>query len=635
MNKIAIYHKKSALDIIHFSAKELKRCLQVMTNQSLDIHTCNEFPENKPAILIGEASDFDNPIPNSDFDDEILVSQTYGTCRITGSNPRSILFAVYALLEEFGARWVGPGKDGEYLPKAKLDNIIKIDIHQCASYRHRGFCIEGAPSVKHALDMVDWMAKKRMNTFFLQFKTSMYFWNQWHNRKYNDKFLEPMEVDETLSLEMDNQVIEALKKRGLVLQRVGHGWTAESIGIKGLGWHQFNGEITDQQKELIAEINGERKLYGNVPINTELCYSNEKAFDGLVNHFVDYAIEHQETDCLHFWLSDAPNNFCECNECRKITPSDYYVKLVKAVSKKLKENGIKTRIIFLCYTNTLSAPITENIGQDIDNVIFMFAPISRCYQHVLTDEKCESDAKVGGWELNKVQPPRTNKEFVEILRKWQEKYDGDSFLFDYYLWRPFHDYLNTLGLARIVHQDMKDLAELKLNGHLSCQILRCFYPVSLIMNAMAETLWNRNVDFVEMVKDHLTAVFADEAETIYNYFKELDSLLSTQSGHVGTLRSGDIEKISLLLSKLDEWDPYINHLANSAGNTIFRRYSYNLMHYHKLLKFRALSSLYEFKGEKEQAKACIDEMIDYLKRTERQTHHYFDTWMEMHTVGRA
>ena len=629
MSKIAIYYKKSALETIRFAARELKRCLEIMTDESLDIHPCTKFPENnKPAIWVGEPSDFNNPILSNNLDDEILVTQSYGVCMITGSNPRSILFAVYELLEKFGARWIGPGKEGEYLPKAKLDNLIKIDIHHRASYRHRGVCIEGAPSVKHALDMIDWMAKKRMNTFFLQFKTSFYFWRKWYSHSYNERFMKPVDIDESASLEMDAQVIKALEKRGLILHRVGHGWTAESIGLKGIGWDRFDGEVTSQQKALMAEVNGERGLFHSVPINTELCYSNNQAFEGLVNHAVEYASEHAEVDCLHFWLSDAPNNFCECPECRKLSQSDHYVSLVKAVSKKLKERNITTRIIFLCYTNTLSAPITEKIETDVDNVIFMFAPISRCYTHPLTYKDCESGAKIGGWELNKIQPPRTNEEFVEILRKWQERYDGDSFIFDYYLWRPLHDYLNPLGLARIIHKDMQDLMQLGLNGHVSCQVLRCFYPVGLVMDVMAETLWDRNVQFSDIITEHLKAIFADETDMVQNYLEELNKILTPESGHVGTLRSGNIERINSLITVLDKWEPYISSLSDSKN-------SYNLMHYHKLLRFRALSSFHEAKGEKEKANAYIDKMIDYLKRTERRTHRYLDTWMEMHTVGRA
>jgi len=251
------------------------------------------------------------------------------------------------------------------------------------------------------------------------------------------------------------------------------------------------------------------------------------------------------------------------------------------------------------------------------------------------DEDCKSGAKTGGWELNKIKPPRTNAEFVEILKNWQGRYDGDSFIFDYYLWRPLHDYLNPLGLAQIMHTDMRNLKQLGLNGHISCQVLRCFYPVGLVVDVMAETLWDRNIQFSDVLKKHLRAIFADEADMIQQYLDELNKVLSPESGHAGALRSGNAGRIQSIIGILDDWEPYVSHLANSVRNPIGARYSYNLLHYHRLLRFRALSAFHEAEGEKEKANAYVDEMIEYLKRTERRTHPYLDTWMEMRTVGRA
>jgi hypothetical protein len=69
-----------------------------------------------------------------------MIAQRDKSCIITGSNDRSVLFAVYTLLEEMGAKWIAPGRDGEFLPKADIKNLFEVNIHQKASYRHRGIC---------------------------------------------------------------------------------------------------------------------------------------------------------------------------------------------------------------------------------------------------------------------------------------------------------------------------------------------------------------------------------------------------------------------------------------------------------------------------------------------------------------
>jgi len=635
MRDIVIYYPKSSADAVGLAAQELNRYLKEMTRAPLSARSCAEFPtDGKPSIWVGGPDAFREQVQADPLDDEILVTQRDGVCLITGSNPRSVLFAVYAALEKLGARWVDPGEAGEYLPEASVEDMFKMEIHQRASYRHRGICIEGAPSLEHALGIIDWMTKKRMNSFFLQFKTSIYFWQNWYHHDYNDGYMEPRKIDEAASLEMDEQVVRELKRRGLVFHHVGHGWTAESIGLKGLGWYQFEGEISPEQRALMAEVDGKRGLFGGIPINTELCYSNQKAFDAIVDHVVGYAGDHPEVDCLHFWLSDAPNNFCECAECRKRTQSDHYVRLVKAVSKRLKEEGIPTRIVFLCYTNTLMAPVAEELGPDVDNVIFMFAPISRCYQHPLTDANCGTAEKAGGWELNKIRPPRTNREFVDILRNWQRKYNGDSFIFDYYLWRPFLDYLNPLGLSRVVSRDIKDLRALGLNGLMSCQALRCFYPLGLVMNVMAETLWDRDIEFSDVVSRHLEATCGSAADMVRGYMEELEEALRQgPNTHVGTLRASDEASASALLDLLDSWEKRITAWQNDSQDDREGRYAYNLLHYHKLLRLKAQAILCKSRDDEDQAKRYVDAAAEHIKQTEGHLHSYLDAWLALRTVG--
>lgn len=223
------------------------------------------------------------------------------------------------------------------------------------------------------------MAKHRMNEFHLQFKNSQYFYNRCYARRYNPlaKPLPKMSVEE--SLKADARVIGEIKKRGMILEMVGHGFTYGAIGIEWIGWDAYTGPTSEEQRELMALVDGKRGLFQGIPVNTELCYSNPKAFNKLVNHVVQYAVDHPEVDILHFWLSDGWNNHCECLGCEKLSPSDWYVKLVNAISYRLGELNCKTRLVFLSYSNTLWPPIQERIDDKYGNIIFMFAPISRCF----------------------------------------------------------------------------------------------------------------------------------------------------------------------------------------------------------------------------------------------------------------
>ena len=619
---------------VRFAASEMRRCLMRMTGENVRLIHSDRYEFDEPGrILIGTRDRFAGVLkasrcPAQDLDDEILITQVNGNTVVTGSNPRSVLFAVYDLLEQLGARWVGPGHLAEILPNSDCSELFGVEVSERASYRHRGVCIEGAPSLEHALGMVDWMAKRKMNTFFLQFKTSIYFWKNFYSREYNPDFGQAEEVDEEMSLELDREVIDAARLRGFNLHRVGHGWTSESIGHRGLGWWQTDRKPDESTRELLAEVRGRREFFGGTPINTELCYSNPMAFRGLVGEIVDYARDHPEVDCLHFWLSDATNNFCECESCRKRTPSDWYARLIKAVRREIRRENLKTRLVFLCYTNTLTPPRSESMPSG--GLVFMFAPISRCYSHSLTDPSCRGIGKSGGWPLNSVRPPRTNAEYLEILESWSEAFRGDSFVFDYYLWQPYLRNLNPVGFARLINSDIASYEELGLGGLVSCQALRSFYPIGLPMAAMAETLWNREAEVSDIVEEQISLCFPSHGEEVKEYLLEVDRLISSRRGHRGPFEKGKFPGAAKLIEITGEFSGRIEKMK--PENDVEERYLSLIFNFNHTLNLRCRAQLLLAGGKEKEAGDLLGEAGDFLRKTEDLTHRYLDLWLVLRSL---
>ena len=154
------------------------------------------------------------------------------------------------------------------------------------------------------------------------------------------------------------------------------------------GWPEWEGAFPEASRHLMAEVKGKRDLWKNCPVNTELCYSQPEARERFMAAVLDYAREHPETDALHIWLSDAMNNTCECPDCSKLTPADWYLTLLNELAPRLREINPDLHVVFLCYFNTLWPPTQVRLDPDNTNVIFMYAPITRCYQHRLGDPDC-------------------------------------------------------------------------------------------------------------------------------------------------------------------------------------------------------------------------------------------------------
>ena len=159
--------KMQADHVIDFAAEELKKYLRMMMPQCDDIDILYD-PYAKDGFRLGLLSDFGLIFEGEDpaLDDVIHVDANRDGGILSGSNMRSILFAVYRFLRENGCRWLDPGVDGEYIP---VKDISAVRYHKLADHRFRGHCNEGAEHQQAMLDTIDFYAKQELNVLMLEF----------------------------------------------------------------------------------------------------------------------------------------------------------------------------------------------------------------------------------------------------------------------------------------------------------------------------------------------------------------------------------------------------------------------------------------------------------------------------------
>ena len=459
---------------------------------------------------------------NPELDDAVFIEARGLSGTIAGSNPRSVLLAVYRYLWELGCRWVRPGADGEYVPQADLRGAA-VRVAEVAAYRHRGICIEGAVSYEHVRDMVDWAPKLGFNSYFVQFREAYTFFERWYAHRGNPlQQPEPFSVEQARALKA--RLAAEITRRGLVFHDVGHGWTCEPFGLPGLGWEYDPPPLLPGVERYLAEIGGARTLFRGVPLNTNLCYSNPEVRATVVEDVVRYAREHPEVDVIHFWLADGSNNHCECERCRQALPSDWYVRMLNELDARLAAGGLGVRIVFLIYVDLLWPPETERIANP-DRFILMFAPITRTYSKAFAPEVAEALLPpLPPFERNKLQFPRSVEGNLAFLRAWQQRFRGDSFDFDYHLmWDHYRD-PGYVAVAEVVHQDVRNLGQIGLNGLVSCQVQRACFPTGLPMVVMGRTLWRTEHDFEALARDYFDAAFGADGGPCLAYCRELSAL---------------------------------------------------------------------------------------------------------------
>ncbi|NPV07483.1 MAG: DUF4838 domain-containing protein [Anaerolineae bacterium] len=613
------------------AARQLARYVERMTGDEWDVGPTREVGPAAGTAWLGVCNTMPEPptgpMAPAPWDDGFAVWAQDGGLFIVGRNARSVLFGVYAFLERQGVRYVRPGRSGEVVPEREEIDLPEEPLVEEPRYRHRGLCIEGAPSVKHALGMVDWAAKKRMNTIFLQFFSSQYFYNRWYEHSYNPLY-RGHPISEAQALTLDERVIAAMKRRGLVFHRVGHSWTSAAFDMPRSGWVKADdAEVPEQYRRFLAEVNGERKLFQGIPINTELCYSHQPALDRFVDNVVRYAEEHPELDVVHVWLSDAPNNKCECENCRPLTISDWYARIINALSEKLAERAPDTRFVFLCYFELLWPPEQVEIDESRGNAIMMFAPISRCYGHALPDPDCDDGQEWTRPPLNQFSASRNNAYFIQRLADWRKAFQGDSFDFDYHLMWANWQQLTDTGIARIYYQDLQKLKDLGLDGIISCQSFRNFYPSGLAMTVLADALWNPDVAWEELRRGYLEAAFGPHADLADAYLSRTEEMLATEDPHRRQPPFSHcggpalVEAESYLRGVLED----LTDRRKAEPDRVYRRSLELLSHHAQFLLHLVGAYQVRAAGKPALSNLELDRAADFLRRTEARVSPYLDT----------
>ncbi len=499
---------------VKFASEELKAYLTRMTGGKIGNGT--------QGIRLGLISDFPNvesmSVPDPWADDGIHIDVRDGEGVIAGVNPRSVLISAYRYLTELGCRWVRPGADGEYVPRIR--SLRDVRVRETPSYRHRGICIEGAVSREHVTDIIDWAPKLGFNAYFVQFREGHTFFDRWYSHESNP-YLDGKHFTVEEARAHTDAAVAAIKKRDMLYHAVGHGWTCEPFGIGGLGWEQSQDNLPEETLKYLAMVNGKRELWGGIALNTNLCYGNPEARRIVVEEIARYAGEHPEIDIMHFWLADGSNNNCECELCRDTRPSDFYVMMLNDLDRLLTARGLPTRIVFLIYVDLLWPPLVEKIANP-DRFLLMFAPITRTYSKSFA---------VGGrlpdlpsFERNKLRFPRSVEENVAFLRAWQQDFQGDSFDFDYHImWDHFKDPGYTANAA-VLSQDIRGLSGIGINGFMSCQVQRAFFPTGLPTTVMGRSLWNSSLSYESIASDYFESAYGPDGALVRRYLERLSEL---------------------------------------------------------------------------------------------------------------
>ncbi|HEM4061979.1 TPA: DUF4838 domain-containing protein [Streptococcus suis] len=563
-----------------------------------------------------------------DNNDTIGIEMKNGNAILTGNSDVSILIAVYRLLSEFGAVFTRPGRKHELIPSLTITdwNEKELSIHETASYKHRGVCIEGADSYQNTKEFLDWLPKINMNSFFIQFENPYSFLKRWYEHEFNP-YADKEDFNTEIAQQMSDLLDEELSKRGLIHHRVGHGWTGEVLGYSSkYGW-ESGLKLPEEKKPLVAELNGKRELFNTAPILTSLCFSNPDVGERMCELIVNYAKERKDVDYLHVWLSDARNNICECEKCKQEIPSDQYVRILNQLDRKLSEEGLNTKICFLLYHELLFAPKHE-VLENPERFTMMFAPITRTFEMSYADVDYENDVPLPNeYSRNNIVLPNSLEENLSYLFSWQKVFNGDSFVYDYPLGRAHYGDLGYMKISKVIFRDAVYLKKLGLNGYISCQELRAGFPHNFPNFVMGQMLWNRNLEYDELKALYFSSLYGSEWKSVVTYLEKLSDYSSCDYfNSIGDRQNAELSMKYNISSKLAF--NFINTLEeNVAKNNGIQRDAWRQLGYHREYVVKLANALHLMaSGDHLDGQIRWKDFLDYIRNHEPDFQQYLDVY---------
>ena len=319
-----------------FAANELQRTLLKMTNVRVEIVSDGDIVRDKKVLLVGCCSSFPQLGEISEEENDTIILKTIDsdTLFIGGNNQRSVLYGVYAFLEELGCRWVYPTKSEQVIPAKETLAVGQMDKTITARLKLRALNLEHVVkrTLPITLEHIDWMAKNRFNML-----------SGAHPGVYGTDF---WGCDKKRWESVKDQIVPELKKRGILLNMNAH--TLFHFLPPGKyyqehpEWFSLQDEETknsDKSKhhvvaehliqffedpvEIIHPYDLAQKIFPkwlsfekgqHVP--AQICYSNEDAVSIYTRNVLEYVKTHPEVDIHGLWPADGAN-FCRCEKCRK------------------------------------------------------------------------------------------------------------------------------------------------------------------------------------------------------------------------------------------------------------------------------------------------------------------------------
>lgn len=622
-----------------YFVSELEKYVSKMTKG--EIRVVSEFSGavQENVLMLGlldelelDSSDLSDPF----IEDIIDIQVENGVGHIAGSNQRSILQGIYKYLTFAGCRFLRPGEDGEIIPYRDLSKF-SCTYRKKADTNFRGQCTEGAASYEHYRDAVYWMPKVGYNMFMIEGLVPYTYMHKWYGHIGNTALREKGQVtDYGFLAERIAQLEKDIYRTGMQFHSLGHDWMFKKFGVT-----EKHTPLPEENYQYLAMRNGKREIMGDL-FYTQLCYSNPEVRKRLVDFVLEYVEKKPHVDYLHLWLADASNNDCECENCVKMHPSDWYVVLLNDIDAALTAVGSQTRIVFIQYVETVRPP--EKMRLNNPKRFTLLTAIGIDHTKGYIKEKYEGEIPTYTRNQYKGFPSRLCLQWTDEWKQMHGDLPAVVFEYRYYI-DHYHD-PGYMQVARETYRDMKRLKSIGFDGNMSDQTPRNFLPTSLPMLAEAATLFDYDTDFDALTQDYFASAFGADGKACQDYLEKVSQLfaphLLRKGGWVPVEDRGTatvdgnednwqgnpdfVRNMEQLQTVVDAFLPTIRENTQLENKCHARSWKY-LQYHAEIIKGLAAVLAEASVGDLEKAQNMLNQLMDDMSKFEMEIHEVFDHFL--------
>ncbi len=619
-----------------YSAEELKKYLRMMMPRAgeIPVRCC----EGEGGFRLGLLDDLGldiSDISDRSLDDVIYIDTDKNGGIIAGSNPGALLIAVYRYLKFNGCRWLFPGVDGEWIPN--VNELKPIKYRKAADHRYRGQCNEGAEFQQCMLETIAFTPKIGMNTYMIENDIPFSYHDRYYNHTNNihreDEFISPEAI-----LKWKRECECEIQKRGLHFHDMGHGWTVAPFGLDP-NKNEIPETAPKDIRKRFALVGGKRDFFDPI-FNTNFCMSDKENRQLVANHVADYAETQNNVDFLHIWLSDGQKNHCECENCIKKTPSDWYVVLLNDIDAELTRRKLSTHLVFIAYTDTFWAPKYEKLN-NIERFTMLYAPIFRKYTE--TYAEAHDASAVTEFELNKCEYPTGMGACLAYLDEWKKVWHGDCLCYEYHFWRhQYHD-PSGLYLARLIYDDISALRSSGLDGMIEDGSQRSFFPNGFAYYVYGEMLYDTDHTFEELLEDYFSHAYGENWREVYAYLEKIRERLDfaymsgycsedERRGHFYAPKLADgMREVAKIV---EDFAPIIK--ANLKRTHRSEHVSWAMLEYFgRYVTGLSAALAYKADGRDDEATKAFNALRDDFGAAEIYIERYYDHYLAMRSLDNA